>query len=480
MVPTRANRHLLLCLIVLLLAGHVPAGSVAQEQTPVPGEASSAIVTVIVDLPDGQQTWLAVNRTTISDDDPPLPARSAVFYAPDAPLMLLYEGDSRIARVPQGTGVTLEEGEQVRVVTVQAGPASFLAVGVGAVVPTAPTDSYLAVGEPFPVAAGSYVMVLRRYDLTVRTGRTANEVRQHLTTLAHPALLYLEQGEITATPLGQDMPMLVQPHETIAVDDQSGLTPSDDGAIIVLVTLEPVEESAFAVGSTQLPPDATAPPQGTQTPTISPTADMTATVVATTMPTTEPMTPVDTDGDGLSDADEAQRGTNPTQNDSDGDGVFDGFEVSIGLDPTRPDTDGDGVSDYDEVPEEPAPGSGDTDGDGLTDGYEEQVSGTNPNARDTDGDGLSDSFEIDQGTNPRVIDSDADGVDDGYETGRGMDPLATDSDNDELADGEELNTYGTNPLNPDSDGDGRDDGYEVRVCGQDPAVYTDYTGVIVC
>lgn len=52
-------------------------------------------------------------------------------------------------------------------------------------------------------------------------------------------------------------------------------------------------------------------------------------------PTTPPA-PVDTDGDGLSDADEATRGTLPTNPDTDGDGISDGQEVAAGTDPKNP------------------------------------------------------------------------------------------------------------------------------------------------
>ncbi|MCB9794079.1 MAG: TlpA family protein disulfide reductase [Alphaproteobacteria bacterium] len=57
----------------------------------------------------------------------------------------------------------------------------------------------------------------------------------------------------------------------------------------------------------------------------------------------------DSDGDGLSDADEASLGTDPNNADSDGDGVSDGDEVDAGLDPLDADTDDDTVSDGDEV-----------------------------------------------------------------------------------------------------------------------------------
>ncbi len=42
---------------------------------------------------------------------------------------------------------------------------------------------------------------------------------------------------------------------------------------------------------------------------------------------------VDTDGDGLSDADEQQNGTDINKPDSDGDGLPDLWEVEVGLDP---------------------------------------------------------------------------------------------------------------------------------------------------
>ena len=52
---------------------------------------------------------------------------------------------------------------------------------------------------------------------------------------------------------------------------------------------------------------------------------------------THPVYAVDSDGDGLSDADEITLGTDPAvANDTDGDGIFDFFED---------DADGDGVSD---------------------------------------------------------------------------------------------------------------------------------------
>ena len=54
---------------------------------------------------------------------------------------------------------------------------------------------------------------------------------------------------------------------------------------------------------------------------------------------------VDTDGDGLTDAEECALGTNPLLADSDGDGLNDRAEIINGTSSTNSDTDGDGIPD---------------------------------------------------------------------------------------------------------------------------------------
>ena len=137
---------------------------------------------------------------------------------------------------------------------------------------------------------------------------------------------------------------------------------------------------------------------------------------------------VDSDGDGLGDADEATRGTDPRRTDTDGDSLRDGFEVRYGL-----------------APLDLRDGLADSDGDGLTN-LEEQAAGTDPRHPDTDGDGLTDGDEV------HVY---------------GTDPTRADTDRDGLTDGEEVRRYGTNSRDPDSDGDGFPDGIEVAA-GRDP------------
>ncbi len=141
----------------------------------------------------------------------------------------------------------------------------------------------------------------------------------------------------------------------------------------------------------------------------------------------EPATqqPVDTDGDGLTDAQEADLGTDPNNPDTDGDGLTDGDEVNVyGTDPLNPDTDGDGLTDGDEVNVHGTdPLNPDTDGDGLTDGEEINEYRTNPLEADTDGDGLNDYDEVHvHNTDPNNPDTDGDGFTDGQEIEMGTDP----------------------------------------------------------
>ncbi|MCO4769475.1 MAG: hypothetical protein KDA24_05545 [Deltaproteobacteria bacterium] len=74
---------------------------------------------------------------------------------------------------------------------------------------------------------------------------------------------------------------------------------------------------------------------------------------------------VDSDGDGLTNGEEADLGTDPDVADSDGDGIDDGAEVEMGINPLAADTDGDGYSDFDEIEEGSDPADED---DGIFEG----------------------------------------------------------------------------------------------------------------
>ncbi|MBM4163556.1 MAG: OmpA family protein [Lentisphaerae bacterium] len=88
----------------------------------------------------------------------------------------------------------------------------------------------------------------------------------------------------------------------------------------------------------------------------------------------------DTDGDGLTDAEEARLGTNPRMKDTDGDGLTDGEEVNVyKTDPLNRDTDFDLLSDGDEVLKyKTDPLKPDTDAGGVWDGHEVLEDSTDP------------------------------------------------------------------------------------------------------
>ena len=141
----------------------------------------------------------------------------------------------------------------------------------------------------------------------------------------------------------------------------------------------------------------------------------------------------DTDGDGLTDAEEAIYGTDPNNIDTDGDGLTDGQEIELGTNPLVADTDGDGLDDALEIGWTD-PNNIDTDGDGLTDGSEVMDDLSDPLSADSDTDGLTDPGEISLGTGLLVADSDGDALSDGTEVSLGLDPRSTSSNGDGVSD----------------------------------------------
>ena len=107
---------------------------------------------------------------------------------------------------------------------------------------------------------------------------------------------------------------------------------------------------------------------------------------------------VDSDGDGLSDQFETQRGLSVFETDSDQDSRLDGHEV---LNQSNPLVADEGtLSDQDQ--------------DGLSDQLEFSFR-TSPQSSDSDRDGLNDALEILMGFDPLDPDSDRDGIVDGAE-----------------------------------------------------------------
>lgn len=162
----------------------------------------------------------------------------------------------------------------------------------------------------------------------------------------------------------------------------------------------------------------------------------------------------DPDGDGLSNTDEQDEGTDPDDADTDGDGLSDGDEIiSYMTDPLDEDSDDDGLGDGKELMQGTEPDDADSDNDGLSDGAEVNTHGCDPLDGDSDDDGLDDYAEVTQhATDPLHNDTDDDGLDDHYEVSHGFDPVANDTDGDGMMDGYEV-AYGLGPLTDDGSED---------------------------
>ena len=153
---------------------------------------------------------------------------------------------------------------------------------------------------------------------------------------------------------------------------------------------------------------------------------------------------IDEDNDGLDNACECTLGTRPDMADTDGDGLTDAQE------------DADGSCTF--TPGETDPREADTDGDGTNDG-DEVMAGTDPLLPDTDMDGIGDTEELASCLDPNSADTDMDGIPDGVEDANQDGQLGTCVDHmwDAMCAGIE-----SNPCDVDTDGDRTDDGDEAQ------------------
>ncbi|MCD5383008.1 hypothetical protein LR002_02700, partial [Candidatus Gracilibacteria bacterium] len=184
----------------------------------------------------------------------------------------------------------------------------------------------------------------------------------------------------------------------------------------------------------------------------------------------------DTDGDGLLDNEEKQKGTDPTVTDTDGDGFSDKFETDVNYDPLNGDVNGTASAGYDgTVPP-------DADQDYLMDTFEDKYSqcgagtglyamtgsfqdGFSTEILDCDvADYTLDKNDLDSNNNGIYDgneDFDRDGLTNKEEQALGSNPTNWDSDGDEIPDYLDPNPTDSADILQDTDGDGYTDKVEI-------------------
>lgn len=334
----------------------------------------------------------------------------------------IYRNDltSRRMRLEPGEAIFLPPGDPASRTAVGTDPSVVwnieLVPAAAAAVPG--TGTTLFSSDPIPdYPVGTFDIELQR---TVLLPGEVSELPGHI----GPAVVVVASGRVQVSAVGQPPQPMGAGAGFLALTDvtiRNGDTlPASflvamigdgvDGSEGITV---PVTTSSQTVPSTLPTPVTGQPTQAPlmQTPVPVPTTPPTM-IAATMPPVVQPTAPPvvveptvgtdvqpsdgDTDGDGLSDAEEAAYNSDPLNKDYDADGLLDGFEVyQTGTDPLNNDTDGDGLLDGEEINVYgTSPASGDSDGDGLTDGEEIYTYGTGPAYYDTDGDGYGDGDEV--------------------------------------------------------------------------------------
>jgi hypothetical protein len=418
---------------------------VPDEPSPASGTAQ-VVAQGVVGVAGGDLRWVVTEQTA------PPPANAAPltselsFAVVESGVMLVEDLESgEQMRLPAGEAMlSRADTEQIRA-ALGSDPALYHELLLIDAAAEPPADgTVLFTGDVF---AGPDA----RHDLDLVHDALAPGAQSIVPAGALPTLVLVRSGSASVTTEAGDVVSLGG-DEAIALSGSLVITAAENGADVVAAYVGPAAPRLAQAAATPA-----AAPRVIQSPDNEPEAAASPTpraVAARPTVAAEQESDLDTDGDGLTDAEEAELNTDPALVDTDEDGLTDGQETAeIGTAPLAPDTDGDGILDGDEV----AQGTNPLDGIAAEAPVEQPAVAEEPVAveeapaeqvgapGDSDGDGLEDAIEIELGT----------------------DPFDTDTDDDGASDGDEYYVHQTGTRNPDTDGDGVGDGDEVAN-GTDP------------
>lgn len=421
----------------------------------------SVIAQGVVDVPAVESVWRVTTFTAEAGSDPFTITHPTFVLTRATPLLVTDVATGARSRIANGEGSFLAPGQTVQLSTFGP-PDEFTLFALTSSSDSASIGTDVFASDPFVPREGA-----RDLDL-VREVLDAGDESQ-MSGGAGLTLVFATNGSVTVAAEGSD-PVPLAAGEAGAFEGALTFTTETDASSFVAAYIGAVigfDENGTPVATAEATPIATPAPADASTPapqagaTVPPPPRAGATAPPapqrgeTTAETAEAEEP-DRDDDGLSDAEEAELGTDPDDLDTDSDILYDGGELVYGTDVLEPDSDGDGLPDGNEVYiVDSDPAVADTDGDGTSDG-DEIANGTNPLAApapeaapteepaaepepepaeepaptgnvDSDGDGLTDAQEETFGTNPGEGDSDGDTVNDSNEVAAGTDPLDSQS-----------------------------------------------------
>lgn len=383
-------------IVALTLVATGAAAVLAQALGPAgpsPASDNASVVTqALVTVPEGESVWRIRNLPVDDATEPIVNTYPAFVIAESIPVIMADDVTGFRQRLAPGEASVMLPDHETRIISL--GPRqTIMVIDMLPVDEASLSGSSGRISETFNMTGGTYDVDVIRVDL--------DEGESSSIPMGNgPSQLFARSGQTDIE--SDDASFTMAAGSDRLATGELTITANTDDAVLLVARIGPQVESPEAstpVATPEATPAATEPPATPEpdeaTPENGDEPSLTD-VLTGVIGSTESDEPegIDSDGDGLSDEEELELGTDPLNPDTDDDGIPDGQEIDLGTDPLNSDTDGDILYDGGELVHGTDPLNPDTDGDGLSDGDEVYFYNTDPLNPDTDGDGVSDYEEV--------------------------------------------------------------------------------------